>query len=131
MAARTKTGRSGRDRSRRARRMGAHGMTVPHTPLALITGGAGFIATNIADRLLRDGWRVRLFDNFSRAGVTRNVEWLRRAHADAGAAELEVIRGDVRDPAAVQRAVAGTSRVFHFAAQVAVTTSLEHPTADF
>jgi len=106
-------------------------MTVPHTPLALITGGAGFIATNIADRLLRDGWRVRLFDNFSRAGVCRNVEWLRRTHAAAGSSHVEVVRGDVRDTTAVQRAVVGAERVFHFAAQVAVTTSLVDPTADF
>jgi NAD(P)-dependent dehydrogenase (short-subunit alcohol dehydrogenase family) len=46
--------------------------------IALITGGAGFIATNVADRLLAAGWRVRLFDNLSRAGVEQNVRWLPR-----------------------------------------------------
>jgi CDP-paratose 2-epimerase len=104
-----------------------------HLPdrLALITGGAGFIATNIADRLLRDGWRVRLFDNFSRDGVSRNIEWLKERRARNDAASIEVVVGDVRDAAAVQRAVEGTSRVFHFAAQVAVTTSLVHPLLDF
>jgi CDP-paratose 2-epimerase len=99
--------------------------------LALITGGAGFVATNIADRLLRDGWRVRLFDNLSRAGVTRNVEWITSAYAASDPARVEVIVGDVRDRAAVRRAVIGVSRVFHFAAQVAVTTSLTDPYLDF
>ena len=95
--------------------------------LALITGGAGFVATNVADRLARDGWRVRLFDNLSRAGVEANAHWLERTHGDA--IELQV--GDVRDTAAVRRALPGVSRVFHFAAQVAVTTSLDDPVGDF
>jgi CDP-paratose 2-epimerase len=95
--------------------------------LALITGGAGFVATNVADRLLRDGWRVRLFDNLSRAGVEHNVDWLKSQHGD----KVTLTVGDVRNVAAVQQAVAGTSRVFHFAAQVAVTTSLVDPIMDF
>jgi CDP-paratose 2-epimerase len=99
--------------------------------LALITGGAGFIATNVADRLLRDGWRVRLFDNFSRDGVSRNVEWLKQRYARHDAHQIEVVVGDVRDAVALQRAVEGTVRVFHLAAQVAVTTSLVHPLLDF
>jgi CDP-paratose 2-epimerase len=107
-------------------------MSAPaHRKLALITGGAGFVATNVADRLLRDGWRVRLFDNLSRAGVTRNVEWITATHAAADASRVEVIVGDVRDRAAVRAAVDGVSRVFHFAAQVAVTTSLSDPLLDF
>jgi CDP-paratose 2-epimerase len=106
-------------------------MNTPSTrPLALVTGGAGFIGTNVADRLLRDGWRVRLFDNFSRAGVTRNVDWLRTRHV-ADPSRIEVSLGDVRDADAVRRVVEGTSRVFHFAAQVAVTTSLIDPSFDF
>ena len=43
---------------------------------ALITGGAGFIGTNLADRLLQDGRRVVVFDNLSRKGVDRHVRWL-------------------------------------------------------
>jgi CDP-paratose 2-epimerase len=96
-------------------------------PLALITGGAGFIATNVADRLVRRGWRVRLFDNLSRAGVETNVAWLRAVHGD----RIDVRVGDVRDQAAVREVVSGVSRVFHFAAQVAVTTSLTDPMQDF
>jgi CDP-paratose 2-epimerase len=110
-------------------------MTTPcPRPRALITGGAGFIATNVADRLLRDGWRVRLFDNLSRAGVERNVAWLRDTHPGSnsrGEPDVEFVRGDVRDAEALEAAVAGVDRVFHFAAQVAVTTSLSDPTLDF
>jgi CDP-paratose 2-epimerase len=95
--------------------------------LALITGGAGFVATNVADRLLQDGWRVRLFDNLSRAGVERNLSWLKATYGEG----VEFVYGDVRDPAALMTAVAGTRRVFHFAAQVAVTTSLVLPVEDF
>jgi CDP-paratose 2-epimerase len=93
----------------------------------LITGGAGFVATNVADRLLRNGCRVRLFDNLSRPGVEQNVQWLRAQHGDR--VELQV--GDVRDAGALRSAVAGVERVFHFAAQVAVTTSLMDPFLDF
>jgi CDP-paratose 2-epimerase len=109
-------------------------MTSAQGDLALITGGAGFIATNVAHRLLREGWRVRLFDNLSRPGVERNVEWLTSEHGgdDAdGTPRVELVVGDVRDAEAVRRAVAGVSRVFHFAAQVAVTTSLVDPLLDF
>jgi CDP-paratose 2-epimerase len=102
--------------------------------LALITGGAGFIASNVADRLLSDGWRVRLFDNLSRPGVEQNVTWLKTRHAGRGPGgqpKVELILGDVRDASAVRRCVDGVDRVFHFAAQVAVTTSLVNPTLDF
>ena len=48
----------------------------------LITGGSGFIGANVADRLLRDGERVLLYDNLSRAGVEQNYHWLRSMHGD-------------------------------------------------
>jgi CDP-paratose 2-epimerase len=101
--------------------------------LALITGGAGFIATNVADRLLHDGWRVRLLDNLSRAGVMRNVEWLQDKYPGRSgrARNVEFVFGDVRDTRAVRDAVADVDRIFHFAAQVAVTTSLVDPLLDF
>jgi CDP-paratose 2-epimerase len=93
----------------------------------LITGGAGFIGSNLAERLLETGAQVRVFDNLSRGGVTRNLEWLKgKAHNN-----LEVIEGDVRDANAVRKAVEGVSEVFHFAAQVAVTTSVDDPATDF
>jgi CDP-paratose 2-epimerase len=93
----------------------------------LITGGAGFIGCNLAHRLLREGRRVIVFDNLSRNGVTRNLRWLREQHGEA----VEAVIADVRDPEAVQRAVARAGQVFHFAAQVAVTTSLDDPVNDF
>ncbi len=101
-------------------------VTVRKRPV-LITGGAGFIGCNLAHRLLREGRRVVLFDNLSRAGVDQNVRWLRDTHGDA----MELCIGDVRDADAVRRVVGRTGQVFHFAAQVAVTTSLDDPTNDF
>jgi CDP-paratose 2-epimerase len=98
--------------------------TVPYT---LITGGAGFIGANVAHRLLSEGRRVLIFDNLSRRGVEQNVEWLRDRHGAA----VEVMVEDVRNAAAVRRAVSRAQHVFHFAAQVAVTTSLLDPIEDF
>lgn len=96
-------------------------------PVTLITGGAGFVGTNVATRELEEGRRVRIFDNLSRSGVEHNVRWLKAKYGDR--VELQV--GDVRDREAVRRAVRGAERAYHFAAQVAVTTSLERPINDF
>ena len=93
----------------------------------LITGGAGFVGANLAHRLLSEGRPVVILDNLSRAGVERNLAWLRELHPQG----LEVKVGDVRDPDAVADAVARVRHVFHFAAQVAVTTSLLDPREDF
>jgi len=93
----------------------------------LITGGAGFIGTNLAHRLLNKGQRVLIFDNLSRAGVENNLRWLLDTHGE----RVRFQRGDVRDPWSLARAVAKASHIFHFAAQVAVTTSLENPIEDF
>lgn len=93
----------------------------------LITGGAGFVGTNLAHRLLSEGQPVLLFDNLSRTGVERNLEWLRETHRDL--VQIEV--ADVRNAAALAKAVNQASQVFHLAAQVAVTTSLADPQYDF
>jgi CDP-paratose 2-epimerase len=93
----------------------------------LITGGAGFIGSNLADRLARDGHEVVIYDALSRAGVERNLAWLRSNHGE----RITSIVGDVRDEDELVRAAADAKAVFHFAAQVAVTTSLADPREDF
>ncbi len=94
---------------------------------SLITGGAGFVGTNLADRLLQQGQRVVVLDDLSRAGVSDNLTWLRQSHGE----RLQVEVGDVRDAALVRRALHRVDEVFHFAAQVAVTTSVTSPLHDF
>jgi CDP-paratose 2-epimerase len=95
----------------------------------LITGGAGFIGSNLADRLLADPTaRVRIFDNLSRQGVEHNLQWLRGRE---GSDRLEFVRGDVRDFASVYGAANDASEIYHLAAQVAVTTSVDEPRSDF
>jgi CDP-paratose 2-epimerase len=93
----------------------------------LITGGAGFIGCNLAHRLLSTGSPVILLDNLSRSGVEKNLRWLRKTHGEHVQAEV----ADVRDAEAVRNAVSKARQVFHFAAQVAVTTSLDDPRQDF
>jgi UDP-glucose 4-epimerase len=90
-------------------------------PTYLITGGAGFIGSHLADRLLAEGGRVRVFDNFM-SGSMKNL-------ADAARAgdRLEVIEGDLRDFAAVERAVQGVNVIFHQAAMRSVPRSVADP----
>ena len=102
-------------------------MNPTHRGRVLITGGAGFIGSNLADRLASDGCEVVVFDALARAGVERNLDWLEARHPRS----IRRVRADVRDPAAVSAAVQGADVVFHFAAQVAVTTSMTAPREDF
>ncbi len=92
----------------------------------LVTGGAGFIGSNLTDRLAARGKRVRVLDDLSRPGVQANLDWLTGRHGDA----IEPVIGDVRDAAAVAAATRGIAGAFHFAAQVAVTTSMTDPATD-
>jgi len=93
----------------------------------LITGGAGFIGCNLADRFLSLGKRVIILDNLAREGVEHNLRWLTRKHG--GRVQVDV--ADVRDAYAVARATRQARLVYHFAAQVAVTTSLTNAACDF
>jgi len=94
----------------------------------LITGGVGFIGSNLASRLLAHGHAVTIFDNFSRPGSTRNLEWLQ---GQAAGSQLTVIQGDVADFERLTAATAGATRIYHLAGQVAVTTSVAEPRRDF
>ncbi|HYH08816.1 MAG TPA: NAD-dependent epimerase/dehydratase family protein [Thermoanaerobaculia bacterium] len=100
---------------------------VANESYVLITGGCGFVGTNLADRLLREGHRVCVYDNLSRPGVERNLAWLRETHGSNVIAKI----ADTRDAAALRDAVRRASAVYHLAAQVAVTTSLADPAGDF
>ena len=93
----------------------------------LVTGGAGFIGSNLADRFAREGHDVLIYDALARPGVDRNLEWLKKRHPS----KISAVIGDIRDEAALADAAGEAQAVFHMAAQVAVTTSLVDPREDF
>jgi len=93
----------------------------------LITGGAGFIGSNLADALLADGHHVTVFDSLARPGTELNLAWLEQRHG----CRVHFAGGDVRDGPAVTAAAADVDVVYHLAAQVAVTTSVAEPRHDF
>lgn len=93
----------------------------------LVTGGAGFIGSNITDHFLQKGDDVVVFDNLYRPGVKHNIQWLLEKHGEG----FNLIEGDVRDFEAVLDAVKGAQIIFHTAGQTAVTTSVENPRDDF
>lgn len=82
-----------------------------------VAGGAGFIGSHAVERLLGEGAAVTVFDNFS-SGRRSNLP----RHS-----KLSVIEGDIADPQAVRKAMAGADRVLHLAAQVSVQASLQDP----
>ena len=86
----------------------------------LVTGGAGFIGSNLADRLAREGHDVLVYDALARPGVESNLAWLKGRHPQ----RISSVIGDIRDERGVAAAARDAEAVFHFAAQVAVTTSL-------
>jgi CDP-paratose 2-epimerase len=94
---------------------------------ALVTGGCGFIGSNVAARLRQEGWQVVVLDNLSRHGAAANLQWL------LGKGGIEFVQGDVRDPAEVDRLIgrAEPGALFHLAGQVAMTTSVSNPRLDF
>ncbi len=93
----------------------------------LITGGAGFLGVNAAAHLAGQGWQVTVLDNLSRAGTHRNLAWLRENHA----ANVEFVEHDLRHYTGLDAHVKGQDAIVHLAGQVAVTTSLLDPIADF
>ena len=95
---------------------------------ALVTGGAGFIGSNLVSKLLNDGWDVILYDNLSRAGTKKNLEWLKKSKNNS---RLTIVIEDVRREKQVEKYVKKVDVVYHLAAQVAVTSSLDNPREDF
>ncbi len=94
----------------------------------LITGGAGFIGCNYVFRLLQHGKQVTIYDNLSRPGVRRNLEWLQSTFGNRA---FDLIIGDVQDAALLTAAARRADVIVHLAGQVAVTTSVTHPRQDF
>jgi CDP-paratose 2-epimerase len=92
----------------------------------LVTGGAGFIGCNLANRLAEEGENVLIYDSLARPGVEDNLAWLRSRHPRRIAAVI----ADIRDTQALGDAVRESAGVFHLAAQVAVTASMENPEED-
>ena len=84
----------------------------------LVTGGAGFVGLHAIDALLKRGYRVRVIDNFMTS---------RRENLFPYRKKIEVIEGDIRNHAAVRRAMRGVDAVFHFAAIRSVAKSVEDP----
>lgn len=93
----------------------------------LVTGGAGFIGSHIAQALLEQGNNVRVFDNFS-TGKRENIGELRRQF---GADRLVVLEGDLRDASGIEEAVRGVDILFHEAAFVSVPQSMDEPQTCF
>src|SRR5216684_4893889 len=94
----------------------------------LVTGGAGFVGSNLVSDLLAAGQNVTVFDSLLRPGAAQNIAWL-QSHPQSS--QLRVIKADVRDFDAVQAAVSDAEVIYHLAGQVAVTTSVTDPRTDF
>jgi UDP-glucose 4-epimerase len=90
----------------------------------LVTSGAGFIGSHLVDRLVKDGYMVRIVDNLS-SGRLENI----KHHLDANSVEL--IIGDLKDPQVALRAIEGVDVVFHFAANPEVRVSTTNPEVHF
>jgi nucleoside-diphosphate-sugar epimerase len=85
---------------------------------ALVTGGAGFVGSHLTDRLVEEGWSVRVLDDFSSG---------REANLGRSAGAIELLRGDLRDEALIGEAVRGVEVVFHQAAVPSVPRSVAEP----
>jgi CDP-paratose 2-epimerase len=93
----------------------------------LITGGCGFVGSNIAAELIERGDRLVIFDDMSRIGAAENLKWLQSF------GQFEFVKGDVSKNAEVAQVIEITTPdvIFHLAGQVAMTTSMKDPRHDF
>ena len=94
---------------------------------SLITGGAGFIGTNLAARLLSEGKKVMIYDSLFRDGVEQNLKWLQSEYGE----NLIIQTADINETRVLQQCVQHATEVYHFSAQVAVTSSVTNPVHDF
>jgi CDP-paratose 2-epimerase len=94
---------------------------------ALITGGAGFVGSNLAAHLLAKGETVTVFDSLARHGASENLAWLRSLGL------TEFLHGDIRNAFDVEQTIKNVrpDAIFHLAGQVAMTTSMQSPRRDF
>ena len=90
----------------------------------LVTGGAGFIGSHLVDRLVKEGYPVRVIDNLS-SGKIENIQH----HIDTN--KVEFIKGDIRDATLVNKSVDGVGFVLHLAAIISVPFSMENPDLTF
>jgi CDP-paratose 2-epimerase len=93
----------------------------------LITGGAGFLGSNLSAAVLAKSWELVVFDNLSRLGSAQNLKWLE------GLGSFNFTNGDIRDKDVVENLVMNfkPNMIFHLAGQVAMTTSINDPGMDF
>lgn len=93
----------------------------------LINGGCGFLGSNLASYGIKNGFDITIFDNMSRLGTTRNLEWLKTI------GNVNFIHGDTRNKNDVETLIKNGQfdTIFHLAGQVAMTTSIENPYKDF
>jgi len=93
----------------------------------LITGGCGFIGSNSAKKLVEAGHQVTVFDNLARRGTEKNLNWLK----ETCGSNFRFVQGDIRDFDACKAVAKDAEIIYHFAGQVAVTTSVTDPRTDF
>lgn len=92
----------------------------------LVTGGCGFLGSNLTAHAIGEGYKVTVFDNLSRFGSEKNLEWLKTL------GNFEYIHGDIRNKNDVETLIKKEfDAVFHLAGQVAMTTSIDNPYKDF
>jgi len=92
----------------------------------LVTGVAGFIGSNLLEALLKLDQQVVGLDNYA-TGHKRNLELVKACVSPAQWQRFRMLEGDIRDPAAIARAIDGATHVLHLAAQVSVRASVEDP----
>lgn len=93
----------------------------------LITGGAGFIGSNLAKYLLDRNEEVIVFDNLSRKGTELNIRHLKKSYKN----NLEFVQSDIRDISSLKKSMLYADVVFHLAGHVSITGSIENPREDF